>query len=131
MPSTSDDEPGPLADAYERRTTQLYEARGALAEAVVTLEAELKRRHEEAQGLRSELAGCREYADSLAADARKERGHAEQYASEIHELRQEVARLEDELRIAQRAIAGLQGMKVVRWTAWPRRLVYRLRHHDK
>jgi predicted RNase H-like nuclease (RuvC/YqgF family) len=124
MPSTPDEEPGSLADAYERRTTQLYEARGALAEAVATLEAELRRRHEEAEGLRSELAGCREYAESLEAEARKERGHAEQF-------RQEVARLEAELAVAQKVIAGLEGMKVVRWTAGPRRLVYRLRERGK
>ena len=114
MPSNEDEELVPLAEAYERRTTELYEARGALAEAVATLRTELKRRHEEAHALRTELAGLHERAHT-----------------EINQLRGEMARREEELRRAQEAIRALQRMKVVRWTAWPRSLVYRLRERGK
>jgi hypothetical protein len=88
-----------LSRAYEQRTVQLYEARTTLAEAVSTLRAELGRRNEE-------------------------RDHA---IAESRALRGRVDLLESELRNARGDIAALQGMKVVRWTAWPRRIVYRIR----
>jgi chromosome segregation ATPase len=127
VPSSSQEEPEPLAEAYERRDAQLHEARAALAEAVAALERELKLRREEADGLRSELAGAREHAANLAAEAEKQRRLAVQHAGEVTELREEVARLAAELGAAQEMIATLRGMKAVRWTAAPRRLAHRLR----
>ena len=121
------DRPDPLATAYERRTTQLYEARGALAEAVAALNLELVRLRQES----AELRGAREHADNLAAEVDKQRGYAERYAAETQDLREQVARLQGELREAQEVIATLQGMKVVRWTAWPRKLAYRARQSEK
>jgi hypothetical protein len=88
-----------LPRAYEQRTAQLYDARAALAEAVSTLRTELGRRN-------------------------MERDHA---IAESRALRERVDLLESELRGARADIAALQGMKVVRWTAWPRRVVYRIR----
>jgi hypothetical protein len=46
---------------------------------------------------------------------------------ELLEMRQRVTALETELAAARRLIEVLQNMKVVRWTEWPRRIVYRLR----
>ena len=43
------------------------------------------------------------------------------------DLRDRVRALESELAAARKLIAALQSMKVVRWTEWPRRIVYRLR----
>jgi chromosome segregation ATPase len=88
-----------LPQAYEQRTAQLYEARTALAEAVSTLRTELWRRNEE--------------CDHAIAENRA--------------LRERIDLLESELRNARADITALRGMKVVRWTAWPRLIVYRIR----
>jgi hypothetical protein len=88
-----------LTKAYERRTMQLNDARIALAGAVSALTAELTARNHE-------------------------RDHALQ---ENRALRNRVEVLEGELRAARGDIAALQGMKVVRWTARPRRLVHQIR----
>ena len=48
-------------------------------------------------------------------------------ALEVIELRRRVWALESELAAARKLIDVLQNMKVVRWTEWPRRLVYRWR----
>jgi hypothetical protein len=96
----------PLAGAYEQRTKQLYDARAALAEAVSALTVELGQRREESTALRDER-------DRALLDSRALREHA--------------AALEGELRTARELAAALRNMKVVRWTTWPRRIVYRLR----
>jgi chromosome segregation ATPase len=134
VPSSPPEDPGPLAEAYERRSAQLYEARAALAEAVSALERELARRNEElarrreeVDGLRGELAGAREHAGNLAAEAEKQRKLAVQHAHEVTDLHEEVARLATELQAAQETVATLREMKVIRWTAAPRKLAYRLR----
>lgn len=88
-----------LPRAYQERTAQLHDARTALAEAVSTLRAELVRRTEE--------------RDAATA--------------ENHALREQLSRLETALAAEQRDVRTLRQMKVVRWTAWPRRIVYRLR----
>lgn len=88
-----------VAKAYEQRTAQVHEARGALAQAVSALTAELSRRNDE--------------HDRAVAESRV--------------LHERVAHLEGELRAAQADVAALQSMKVVRWTALPRRIVYRMR----
>jgi RNA polymerase-interacting CarD/CdnL/TRCF family regulator len=89
----------PLAKAYEQRNMQLNDARIALAEVVSALTAELTARTQERdQGLQENRA-----------------------------LRDRVEVLEHELLAAQGDIAALRGMKVVRWTARPRRLVNQIR----
>jgi septal ring factor EnvC (AmiA/AmiB activator) len=88
-----------LNAAYTARTNQLYEARGALAEAVAELTKELQHRRAEAAELNKQL------------EARSK----------------QVARLERDLQATSREIEALRNMKVVRWTAWPRAAVYRWR----
>lgn len=96
----------PLAVAYEQRTRQLRDARAALAEAVSALTDELTQRREEVRGLR-------QHEVALSAEIQK----ALDYSSHLQE----------ELRRTSELVATLQNMKVVRWTARPRRIVYRLR----
>jgi predicted RNase H-like nuclease (RuvC/YqgF family) len=120
MPTTAGEQEDPLTAAYEQRTTQLHEARGALAEAVSVLKVELDQRREESKGLR-------EHADNLAAEADKQRHYAESFTAEIQQLRKDVARLEAELQATRELLASVRNMRVVRWTVWPRRIVYRLR----
>jgi hypothetical protein len=96
----------PLSAAYEQRTKELYDARGALAEAVSTLTAE--------------LSHCREERDRGLVENRGLREHAEA-------LRAEIEKLEHGLAAANQRTAAVLNLKVVRWTAWPRTLVYRIR----
>jgi hypothetical protein len=93
------DPPDILMVAYDQRVLQLYDARAALAEAVAALTLELSRSHEQRDQARAEIRRLGEQQEIL-------RRHA--------------AALEAEL-------ATVRGMKVVRWTKWPRTLVYRLR----
>lgn len=117
----------PLAAAYEERTKQLHEARGALAEAVSTLRLELEQRREEAIALTRENGELRKLAvdhHRLAVDHHKLHEHAQA-------LSKEVERLEAELISAQHLIEVLRNMKVVRWTVRPRRLLYRMRERHR
>jgi hypothetical protein len=102
-----------LAAAYEERTIQLHEARGALADAVASIRLELDERRDESGGLREDNRLLREDNGLLREDNRALREHA--------------ARLEVELAETDELLATVRSMKVVRWTAWPRRVVYRLR----
>lgn len=95
-----------LRRAYDERTVQLHDARGALAEAVAALTVELARRREESASLLDE----------------RDRAVRENRA-----LRERAGELEAALKAAQTRATVLAEMKVVRYTAWPRRLVYRLR----
>ena len=97
---------GAVATAYEQRTKQLHEARGALAEAVSALTAELNHARSERDRAQSEVAGLRDHVSALDAEIEKQR-HA--------------------LEVVHEQMAVIRNMKVVRWTAWPRRLVYRQR----
>jgi chromosome segregation ATPase len=103
MPDMTDQHVGSdgeaLANAYEQRTAQVHEARGALAQAVSALTAELSRRNDE----------------------------HDRAVAELGALRERIEQVERELRAAQADVAALQSMKVVRWTAVPRRIVYRMR----
>src|SRR5947209_13012862 len=45
-----------LSEAYEQRTSQLHDARAALAEAVSTLRRELEQRRAEVEALRAQVA---------------------------------------------------------------------------
>jgi tRNA (mo5U34)-methyltransferase len=92
--------------AYEQRTRQLHEARGALAEAVSALTTELNQRREERNQALRENRALREQADALN--------------TEIQNLRQH-------WHAAHEENVAFRNMKVVRWTASPRRFVYRLR----
>ena len=99
--------------AYDERTTQLHEARGALGEAVAALSAELASRREES-GL---VSGERDRAVR----------EAEALRAEVIALQHRVAELETALTLERGKVAELEGMKVVRYTKLPRHLVYRWR----
>lgn len=102
-----------VSQAYSERTGQLYEARGALAEAVATLRAELSQRHEEAAAHRAEALALRQALD--AAELRNQTLDTDNRA-----LYAEIDRLNE-------AVSDLQNTKVMRWSAGARRIVYRLR----
>lgn len=102
-----------MSQAYSERTGQLYEARGALAEAVATLRAELSQRHEEAAAHRAEALALRQALD--AAELRNQTLDTDNRA-----LYAEIDRLNE-------AVSDLQNTKVMRWSAGARRIVYRLR----
>lgn len=91
--------PDDLAAAYQARNRQLREAHLTLAEAVSELTAELTERRGEVRTLRHEVASLR---------------------GKLENLGQHHAALEAQLQLAQ-------NMKVVRWTAPLRRIVYRWR----
>ena len=95
-----------LSTAYEQRTKELYDARGALAEAVSTLTAELSFCREERERVLEENRGLREHAKAL---------------------RTEIVKLERGLADANRRTDAVLNLKVVRWTSWPRAVVYRMR----
>lgn len=103
QPETAGDQ---LSAAYEQRTKELYDARGALAEAVSTLTAELNHCHQERERLLEENQGLRENAKALQA---------------------KIDKLDGSLAVADQRTAAVQNLKVVRWTAWPRAVVYRMR----
>jgi chromosome segregation ATPase len=92
--------------AYEERTRQLHDARGALAEAVAALTVELGHRREEA-------AELREQRDLALRDN--------------DALRREVEARGERMVELEEVIRTLRNMKVVRWSASLRGIVYRLR----
>jgi hypothetical protein len=92
--------------AYAERTTQLHDARGALAEAVATLTGELHRQREEYDRLVEESRGSREHNQALETELQKLQAYAQ---------------------MLQEQLTACRNMKVVRWTASPRRFVYGLR----
>lgn len=100
------DIPDDLIAAYEARTAQVYEARSSLGAAVHSIISELGRLHADLAAAQSENRELR----AMAA-----------------ELRAVVADLESQLDSSREVVATLRNMKVVRWTVWPRRAVYRLR----
>jgi chromosome segregation ATPase len=148
MSNRENDGSDDLTVAYEQRTKQLCDARAALAEAVAALTVELGQRREESAGLREELAGLREESARLReelARLREElartgderdrvllenealRGSAKALSAGVHEAREHAAAVEAELGVTRERVAALRNMKVVRWTAGPRRIVHRLR----
>jgi predicted nuclease with TOPRIM domain len=96
----------PLAAAYEHRTKELYGVRGALAEAVSMLTAELSFGREERKRLLEENQGLREHTKALEA---------------------EIEKLEHGLAAANQRTEAVLNLKVVRWTAWPRAVIHRTR----
>ena len=112
-PDTEGADSAGVRRAYDERTIQLHEARGALGEAVAALTAELASRREESGSLSSERDRAVREAGALR--------------SEVVTLQSRVAELEAALALERRKVTELQGMKVVRYTKVPRRLVYRWR----
>ncbi len=102
-----------LRTAYEQRTKQLHDARGALGEAVAALTVELDQRREETARLRDEYEHVRVENQALHASTKA-------LTEALEQARERGAASE------ARALA-LQNMKVVRWTAPIRRTVHRLR----
>jgi septal ring factor EnvC (AmiA/AmiB activator) len=88
-----------LAAAYDEQGKLLYEARSGLAEAVRALTEELNEQRQETSRLRDQVA--RLQADNRALDG--------------------------ELRHTHALIEELRNSKLMRWTALPRRAVYRAR----
>lgn len=95
-----------LRAAYDERDRQLRDAHGALAELASALTEELRELRKETAALRDERD--RALADNIA-------------------LRQEVEKQLQGVAELNAQIAGLQEMKVVRWTASLRSFIYRLR----
>ncbi len=145
MKNTEGEELETLAAAYEERTKEVHETRGALGQAVWALRLELEQRREEATALRQDNGELRQYGESLIDDNRKLHEHAQNLTNdnrtlhehaqnltnEIDRLSERVGMLEGELRSANDLIHVLRNMKVVRWSAWPRRIVYRLRDRHR
>jgi len=102
-----------LAEAYEQRSEQLTDTRGALAEAVAALTVELGERRSEAAALRAERDQARSDSDVLRADNQA--------------LRTKVDAQTEQLVALDQMVAAFQKMKVVRWSAPVRGFVYRLR----
>lgn len=88
-----------MEEAYNERTRQLYDARGALSEAVSALTLELSRLREQHDEARAEIQALREQQEA-------QRQHAQALEAEL---------------------AVMRNMKVVRWTRLPRAIVYRWR----
>lgn len=109
-----------LSEAYEQRTKHLRDARTALAEAVSALRAELGHRRQEVAALGADR-------DQARRDHRAERERSQALDREAQELRTRIAALEAELRDARERVTAVRNLKVVRWTAWPRRSLYRWR----
>jgi len=123
MPGNESEDPDDqraLFAAYEERTKQLYDARGAIAEAVAALTAELEQRRREAVTLREEARALRDELDSAVTDNRALR-------EEVEAQRLRMAALEEALAKTRRDVEAFRNMKVVRWSAPARRIVYRLR----
>ena len=110
---TGSDDQAALSAAYEERTNQLHDARGALAEAVAALTVELTQR-------RSEAAAFREERDRAVADSLAQR-------EEVDRQRERIGSLEQALGQARETVAAFEQMKVVRWSEPASRFVYRLR----
>ncbi len=109
LQAASEPDPGPasgLAIAYEERTTQLYDARAALSGAVSALTAELVNVRQDLDRAAVENRGLRDQERAL-------REHIEVLVGRIEALEQE--------------LTVIRNMKVMRWTAWPRQFVYKLR----
>jgi hypothetical protein len=99
--------------AHQRQTQQLYEARGALAEAVAALTVELGQRRDEIARTIAERDLVLLENEALKTDSQRIRDH--------------ITVLQREVELSHARIAAMQNMKVMRWTAGVRRLVYRLR----
>ncbi len=102
-----------LSEAYTERTRQLHDARGALAEAVATLRAELNQRREETAAHRAEAVALRQTLDAVEV-------RSQALDTDNRALYAEIERL-------NQVVSDLQNTKVMRWTAGARRARYRVR----
>ena len=123
----SEDSAGLVAAAYERQTAQLHAARGALAETVHTLLTELEQRRQESSRLADDNATLSEHAKGLSEYAQGLSEELARLREEVRGLRERNEALEAELRIMSDLVTVFRNMKILRWTVWPRRMVYRLR----
>lgn len=96
MPDTPGERSDELSEAYEQRTKQLHEARGALAEAVATLTAELRVRREESEAIRTDNRALHE--------------QAEMHIGVIHDLQQRVGQLEADLHRARQRLPRVRAL---------------------
>ena len=96
----------PLRRAYEERSRDLLDARTGLAEAVAALTAELRARRDEIASVLGENDALRGLAERSEREAAAQQQRAE---------------------AAEAALAAVRGMRIVRYSAPARRLVYRLR----
>ncbi len=101
----------PLAAAYQERDLQLREARAALGEAVHTLRLELAQERRENAALQEKHNVLHDEWKALGAEV-------EWLRDQRAVLTAEVERLEQELR-------AVKNMRVVRWSARPRRIFRR------
>jgi chromosome segregation ATPase len=127
MAASSGEERDPLVIAYEERSLQLYEARAALADTVQTLRDELQARHAEAAAMREESAAIREETAAIREDHRALFEQAAAHAALIKGLRDRNRELEAELEATRGQLRSMQSMKVIRWTAFSRQVLRRLR----
>ena len=97
--------------AYEQRTKQLHDARGALDVAALTVE--LDQRREETARLRNECEHVRVENQALHASTKA--------------LTEALEQARERGAASEARASALQNMKVVRWTAPIRRTVHRLR----
>jgi uncharacterized coiled-coil DUF342 family protein len=118
--SEDPDEQRALSAAYEERTRQLHDARGAVAEAVAALTVELDQRRRDAVTRLEEARALRDERDSAVAD-----NHA--LRAEVEAQRLRIVALEEALAETRQVVAAFQHLKVVRWSAPARRIAYRLR----
>jgi chromosome segregation ATPase len=108
----------PTAAAYEERTLQLHEARAALGEAVHTLRLELAQARQENVALRQQLEDLQQRHTALHDEWKALGAEVEWLRKQRTSLMAETARLEQEVH-------ALKNMRVVRWSAWPRRILHR------
>jgi predicted nuclease with TOPRIM domain len=135
---TSREDPAASEDAvdtaYLNRTSQLHEARAALGEAVHAMRLELLARREEAEALGKDNESLRARYEALdkewkelGAEVEWQREERARLITETEQLREQVDRLQHELDAAGELNRTYRNMRAVRWTAWPRRIAYRLR----
>jgi predicted nuclease with TOPRIM domain len=127
MAASTGDEKGPLGIAYTERSMQLYEARAALADVIQTLRDELQARRSEAVAFHADAAATREQVEAIRADQRALYEQAAAHAALIERLRDRNGELEAELDAVRAQLRSIENMRVIRWTAFPRQVLRRLR----
>jgi chromosome segregation ATPase len=116
-----------LFSAYEQRTKQLYDTRGALAEAVASLTAEVRDLRGDLERVRADNQRVRADNQRVRADNQALRENAHGLTDSLQHSHEHAAQLQAELNASEAAAAALANLKIVRWTAPVRRAVYRLR----
>jgi chromosome segregation ATPase len=109
-----------LQRAYRRRSDDLVETRAALAQAVDALTAQLGDR-------RREVATVMDQRDAAIREAVSTGAHVAELAARLEQADAQVTELAARLDQALTELAHVRGLRILRYTAWLRRLVYRLR----